>query len=87
MSGWYYWSHNRYAHFIVWRNRDNAVAQAKIRQVQPHMFVWTVKGPCWSLYEETESERTLEAAKQAVEKRVDAIIADEFRSEYVSPLR
>ncbi len=50
------------------------------------MFVWTVLGPCWTLYEETESERTLEDAKKAVEKRIDAIIAQEFEPEYVHPL-
>jgi hypothetical protein len=95
-NDWYYWSKNKYVHFIVWRDRDDQVAQAIIRSLSdaecqkawlPYgSYEWRVSGPCWSTYEATGTPRTLDEAKQAVDQRVMAIIADEFRPEFIPPL-
>jgi hypothetical protein len=87
-NDWYYWSQNQRAHFIVWRLQDNQVAKATVwKPIIPNgKYIWTVIGPCWSTYEETEAELTLPEAKKAVELRVMKIIEEEFRPEYVAPL-
>lgn len=87
-NDWYYWSQNQRAHFIVWRLRDNQVAKGVIwKPILPNgVYTWTVTGPCWSTYEETDSETTLEAAQKTVDERVWTIIEQEFRPEYVHPM-
>ncbi len=86
-NDWYYWSKNRYGHFIVFRERDNQVARASIHQTPINgLLRWIVMGPCWTTYQETGLVPTLEEAKQAVDERVMKIIAEEFKLEYINPV-
>ena len=92
VNDWYYWSKNKYAHFIRFRIQDNQVATAKVIPLTyacgscETKFEWKVNGPCWSAYEETGMADDLNEAKEAVNKRVMAIIEREFEPESVHPM-
>lgn len=86
MNEWYYWTCNQHAHFIRFRRADEAVAKGIVRILPEGGFQWTATWPCWMLCEETGWTASLDEAKQAVNQRVDAIIQQEYKAEYVPPL-
>lgn len=92
-NDWYYWSKNRHAHFIVFRDSDDRVATGIVKsaviEIDEHshsVAVWRVNGPCWSTYEKTGTADSLDEAKKAVDEQVMAIIEEEFKPEYIPPL-
>ena len=95
-NDWYYWTKNKHAHFIRFRESDCQVAQATIKALSDDdcreawvaygSYKWRVTGPCWSTYHAAAIVRTLDEAKKAVDERVMKIIAEEFQPEYVNPL-
>jgi hypothetical protein len=85
---WYYWTKNKYAHFIVFRERDNKVAtgiiydhRSFVKRPGIALVEWRVNGPCWSTYEDAGTVMTLDEAKKAVDERVMKIIEEEFEHE------
>ena len=85
-NDWYYWSRNQYAHFIVFRDRDQRVATAKVTPLPAGTFGVLVNAPSRPRFHYAGNVSTLAAAKTAVDERVMAVIAEEFRPEYVPPL-
>ena len=85
-NDWYYWSRNQHVHFIVFRLRENQVAQAGCRTIDGRVYRWAVTGPCWSTYQEQGRADSLEEAKKAVDTRVMKIIEEEFEPEPVHPM-
>jgi len=82
--GWYFWTKNKYAHFIRSKHFDNQLVSGIVKKTE-NGFAWKVVGPCWTTYEESGSCPTLEAAQQEVDKCVMDIIVEEFREEQVFP--
>lgn len=80
-NNWYYWTHNRYAHYIVWRNRDHNVATASVKPRPDGQCDWQVSGPCWSLFEASGVAADLPAAKAAADAKVMQIIKEEYAPE------
>lgn len=84
--GWYFWSRNKYAHFIVWRDGEDSVARATVKEMPDGSFSFQVNGPCWSLFERKGTAATLDIAKEEVDYEVEKIIEEEYREEYIPPL-
>lgn len=82
---WYYWMRNRHASYIIFRNRDDKVADAKIFQ-QGDAFQWRVTGPCWSTYDESGTSLSLEEARAECDQRVMKLIEHELKAEFVNPM-
>jgi hypothetical protein len=83
----YYWGANASVHFLVWRypQRDSYPATAQIKKFSETVFVWAVSR---SGHAELSGswEYTLEAAKRACQRLINAHIQQVFREEYVPPL-
>lgn len=83
-NDWFFWSKNKHSHFIVWRNREDSVATANIKETPDGVFTWKVDG--WSHYEATGTSKMLDEAKQAASDKVFEVIKKECKPEYVHPL-
>lgn len=84
-SDWYYWSHNAFIHYLVFREQEDRVVTVAIRP-QNGVYDFVVYGPCWSTFEARGSATTLESAKEQCQRHVNQIICEEFRQEYLPVL-
>ena len=85
-NDWYFWGRNQYAHFIVFRDRDERVATAKVTPLPDGTFGVLVNGPSWPRFNFAGKSSTLDAAKATVDERVMVIIEEAFKPEYRPPL-
>lgn len=80
------YSRNQYAHFIVFRERDQRVATTKVTPLPDGTFGALVNAPSRPRFNYAGHVSTLDEAKAAVDERVMAIIAEEYKPEYRPPL-
>jgi hypothetical protein len=83
---WYFWGRNRYAHFIVFHDREQRVASTKVTPLSDGTFGVLVDAPSWPRFNFVGSSSSLEEAKATVDERVMAIIGEAFKPEYRPPL-